>query len=62
MKRGHKNVIGTGENMWSLWVCFLMSLKIKKVASKTLRQMTLKHNTAFEEQKCHTTMDRNFCK
>ena len=49
MKRGHKNVIGTGENMWSLWVCFLMSLKIKKVASKTLRQMTLKHNTAFEE-------------
>ena len=29
--------------MWGLWVCFLMPLKIKKVASKKLSQMTLKH-------------------
>ena len=62
MKMGHKNVMGMGKNMWGLLVYFLMWLKIKKVTSKTLRQMTLKHNTAFEERKCHTTRDRNFCK
>ena len=42
MKRGRKNAMGTGKIMWGLWVCFLMWLKTKKVASKKLLQMTLK--------------------
>ena len=45
MKRGHGDVMGTGKNMWDLWVSFLMRLKIKKVASKKLCDMTLKHTT-----------------
>ena len=31
MKRGHSNVVGTGKNMWELYVSFFMWLKIKKV-------------------------------
>ena len=45
MKRGHGDVMGTGKNMWGLWVPFLMQLKIKKAVSKKLCQMTLKHTT-----------------
>ena len=27
MKRGHGNVMGTGKNMWGLWVCFFNVIK-----------------------------------
>ena len=45
MKGGHRNVVGTGKNMWGLCVCFLIRLEIKKIASKKLRQVYLKHTT-----------------
>ena len=45
MKRGHGDVMGMGKSMWELYVCFFMWLKIKKVASKKLHQVCLKHTT-----------------
>ena len=44
MKRGHGDVMGTGKNMWGLWVSFLMQLKIKKAVSKKLSDDSKTHN------------------
>ena len=45
MKRDHRNVVGTGKNMWGLYVRFLCMIINQKATSKKLCQICLKHTT-----------------